>query len=59
MKNVTQEIRKIKLGKKVSEDEVMDIDAFFDGTWQKRGHTSLNGIVTAISRDTGNCFDYS
>ena len=36
----------------------MDIDASFDGTWQKRGHSSLNGIVTAISRDTGKCFDY-
>ena len=30
-----------------------DISAAFDGTWQKRGHTSLNGVVTATSVDTG------
>jgi hypothetical protein len=23
-----------------------------DGTWQKRGHASHNGVVTAISLDT-------
>ncbi|GBN02992.1 hypothetical protein AVEN_113474-1 [Araneus ventricosus] len=25
----------------------------FDGTWQNRGHTSLNGCVSAISVDSG------
>ncbi|GFT23351.1 uncharacterized protein NPIL_159921 [Nephila pilipes] len=30
----------------------MDITAYFDGNWQKRGHTSLNGVVICyISRD--------
>lgn len=33
------------------------IAAAFDGTWQKRGHTSLNGIVTATSFDTGKVID--
>jgi hypothetical protein len=28
-----------------------------DGTWQKRGHASHNGIVTAISLDTKKCLD--
>jgi hypothetical protein len=28
-----------------------------DGTWQRRGHTSHNGIVTAISLDTKKCVD--
>jgi hypothetical protein len=28
-----------------------------DGTWQKRGHTSHNGIVTVISLDTKKCLD--
>ena len=27
----------------------------FDGSWQKRGHSSLNGLVTAISNDK--CID--
>ncbi|GFW33169.1 uncharacterized protein TNCV_4699851 [Trichonephila clavipes] len=26
-------------------------------TWQKRGHTSLNGVVTAVSVDTGKVAD--
>ncbi|GFT60636.1 uncharacterized protein TNCV_1789251 [Trichonephila clavipes] len=26
-----------------------DITAAFDGSWQKRGHTSLNGVVSATS----------
>ncbi|GFY03879.1 uncharacterized protein TNCV_1196591 [Trichonephila clavipes] len=28
-----------------------------DGTWQKRDHTSLNGVVTAVSVDTGEVVD--
>ena len=28
-----------------------------DGSWQKRGHASHNGVVTAISLDTKKCFD--
>ena len=28
-----------------------------DGTWQKRGHASHNGVVTAISLDTKKCLD--
>jgi hypothetical protein len=29
------------------------ITACFDGTWQKGGHTSLNGIVSVTSSDKG------
>lgn len=28
-----------------------------DGTWQRRGYSSLNGCVTALSIDTGKCLD--
>ena len=58
MKNITQDIGEIKHGKNFPEDEVVDIDASFDVTWQKRGHPSLNGIATAISRDICKCLDY-
>lgn len=34
-----------------------DITAIFDGSWQKRGHSSLNGMVRAISGDTGKVID--
>ena len=30
-----------------------------DGTWQKRGYSSLLGAVTVISVDTGKCLDYA
>ena len=32
------------------QDEIVNIDAPFDGTWKKRGFSSLNGIVTVISK---------
>ena len=28
-----------------------------DGTWQRRGHSSMNGCVTTLSMDTGKCLD--
>ncbi|GFW43071.1 uncharacterized protein TNCV_1474661 [Trichonephila clavipes] len=30
-----------------------------DGTWQKRGHTSKNGVVTATSLDNGKVIDFN
>jgi hypothetical protein len=35
------------------EDDPSHITVCFDGTWQKRGHTSLNDIVSATSVDRG------
>ncbi|GFU67461.1 uncharacterized protein TNCV_1599431 [Trichonephila clavipes] len=35
-----------------------DITAAFDGSWQKRDHTSLNGVVSAISLETGKVLDF-
>lgn len=34
-----------------------DIAIAIDGSWQKRGHTSLNGVVTATSIDNGKVVD--
>jgi hypothetical protein len=31
--------------------------AAFDGSWQKRGHTSLSGVVPATSLETGKVID--
>ena len=36
---------------KVHPDDVLDIDSMFDGSWQKRGHSSVIGYVAAISPD--------
>ena len=30
-----------------------------DGTWQRRGHNSKNGVVFVISMETGEVLDYS
>lgn len=35
-----------------------DLCVAIDGSWQKRGHTSMNGIVTVTSVDTGKVLDY-
>ena len=34
-----------------------DIGVSVDGTWQRRGYSSLNGVVVAISIDTGKILD--
>ncbi|XP_077554044.1 uncharacterized protein LOC144168921 [Haemaphysalis longicornis] len=39
----------------VGEDNVA---VMYDGTWQKRGHKSHNGIGTVVSLDTGLCLDF-
>jgi hypothetical protein len=35
-----------------------DIICGFDGSWQKRGYTSNNGLVTAVAVENGKCVDY-
>ena len=37
---------------------VTECQAMFDGTWRKRGFSSLQGAVTAMSAKTGKCRDY-
>ena len=32
-------------------DENLDTDIGNDGSWQKRGHSSLNGVVTGVVRE--------
>lgn len=41
----------------IENDGSSDIAAAFDGTWQKRGHTSINGVFTVTSIDTGKVLD--
>jgi hypothetical protein len=39
------------------EDDPSHITACFDGTWEKYGYTSLNGIISAISVGRGKVLD--
>ena len=34
-------------------DDVVDTSVSCDGSWRKRGYSSLNGVFTAISTDRG------
>jgi hypothetical protein len=43
---------------KSSNGDILDVVVSFDGTWAKRGFTSLTGIVFVISVDTGKVLDY-
>lgn len=53
-------VRKVYLeaGNSVQEDDVIDISVSYDGTWQKRGHTSLYGIGIVIEMMTGLVIDF-
>lgn len=42
----------------LDDDSVVDIKVSFDGTWQKRGHVSHNGVVTTIDALTGYVVDF-
>lgn len=60
LKSVATEI----MGEAVAEavkinNDSKDLGVALDGTWQRRGHLSLNGIVTLTSIDTGKVLDIS
>ncbi len=46
------------IGTKPDEQGVLDIAVSYDGTWQKRGHSSHNGIGCVIDLITGLPIDY-
>lgn len=41
------------------DNETADASVSVDGTWQRKGFTSTNGVITAISVDTGKVLDVS
>ena len=43
--------------KEVCANDMGECGISLDGSWQKRGHTSHNGVVTAISLDTKKYLD--
>ena len=45
-------------GGQVTADEVVNTTISNDGTWQKRGFSSRNGVITIIANSTGKCIDY-
>jgi hypothetical protein len=57
MRQAALEVRKDVLHDAYNDDTFVDTTVSFDGTWQKRGHVSFNGVVTAMSLK-GKCIDY-
>jgi hypothetical protein len=60
LKRVGKKVRKSVLMENAELDvgQPADIAVSFDGTWAKRGFTSLTGVVFVISVDTGEVLDY-
>ena len=57
MKRAAQEVRKLSPNCIAGNDEPINTRVSVDGTWQKRGHSSMNGIVTIMSAETAKCLD--
>ena len=59
MKEACDEVRSLSTGSYTEEDNsiIMDTGVTLDGMWQKRGLTSYNGAVNAISINTGKSLD--
>lgn len=51
--SVTNESMKAAAKEIQKEDRVTDTAVTCDGTWQKRGHLSLHGVVTVLSSESG------
>ena len=56
MQDACQEI-KDKDNPENDNNTIVDTAVSVDGSWQKRGHSSNNGVVTAISMDNGKVLD--
>ena len=54
---MTDACRELKQSKNEDTSIVTDVDVSCDGSWQKRGYSSKNGVVTIISMDTGKVLD--
>ncbi|GFW67701.1 uncharacterized protein TNCV_3445731 [Trichonephila clavipes] len=52
MTEAADEVRKLK-----NTSDVVECGVSVDGTWQRRGHSSLNGCVAVLSIDTGKVLD--
>ena len=56
IKDAVEELHNLK-NDEVDENGVLKTAISCDGTWQRRGFSSLNGCVTAICMSTGKIFD--
>ena len=59
-KDVAKIIRKayMDIDKSIRIDDIINIAVSYDGSWQKRGHSSQYGVGTIIELETGLILDY-
>ena len=50
--SMLQAVHELRDNYNISVYYIVDTSVSCDGTWQKRGYASLNGVVTVISVDT-------
>ena len=50
-------VNELRASQNLHETDSVDIGVSVDGTWQRRGFTSLNGVVVVISIDSGKIID--
>ncbi|GFR64715.1 hypothetical protein ElyMa_000184600 [Elysia marginata] len=51
-------VQEVKAAHGKAGDDIVDIAVSYDGTWQKRGHTSNHGLGVVIEVTTGLAVDY-
>lgn len=51
-------INDIRRNRQCKSGDILDLTVSLDGTWKKRGHQSLYGIVYLIDADSGYCLDF-
>ena len=57
MKAAAEKVCSLKRNEDADGTDPVNCDISCDGTWQRGGHSSLNGCVTVMSIDTGKVFD--
>jgi hypothetical protein len=50
-------INDIRGSKRCEPNDVLDLTVSLDGSWKKRGHQSMYGIVFLIETDSAYCLD--
>lgn len=56
-KSMADAAGEIRNSKNAGENDIVNCPVSCDGTWQKKGYSSQNGCITAISVDTGKVLD--
>ena len=54
---MTDAIEELKLEYSVPDNTTFDVSISQDGSWQRRGYSSMNGCMTAIAMDNGKIVD--